>query len=133
MKTLLFLDDLRNPFLDKEGKIDNSLKQHKIIWVRSFEEFKDYLLKYDMPDAISFDHDLHEEHYTPEFFWNNYDLSKKYQDIKKLSYQHKTGEYCAKFLLSHCRRKKIKEPKIYIHSDNPVGVNYIENVFKVLE
>lgn len=44
--TKLFLDDLRNP------------PDSSYIVVRSFEVFKEYISTHEMPDLISFDHDL---------------------------------------------------------------------------
>jgi hypothetical protein len=81
---------------------------------------------YGLPDSISFDHDLHEEHYTPEYFWNNYIESKKFQEWKKQFYKEKTGADCAKWLVNYCNNNKKELPCIYIHSANPVGVDFIK-------
>jgi len=38
---------------------------------------------YGLPDAISFDHDLSSEHYTPEYFWDDYEASKKISRVEE--------------------------------------------------
>ena len=124
-KTILWLDDLRNPFINKE----RLPKEDGVIhWVLNYKEFKEYIELNGLPDVISFDQDLHEEHYTPEYFWLDYDASKEFQDWKKHTYKHETGEDCAKFLVKFCLFRELEMPKTYIHSANPVGVKYIEKI-----
>lgn len=128
MKKLLWLDDLRNPFLDLENKVpDLGLS---IVWVLNFKEFKLWIKNNGLPEAISFDHDLALEHYTPEYFWDNYEESKKFQDWKSKKYKHKTGEHCAIWLKKYCKKHKLKLPKIFVHSANPVGVDKIKKALK---
>jgi hypothetical protein len=122
---ILWLDDLRNPFLDIEGRVPK--EEGVIHWVLNFDEFVDWIIKYGLPDVVSFDHDLAEEHYTPEYFWNDYDESRKYQEWKRKSYKEQTGEACAKWLVDYCDKNKLDLPKYYIHSANPVGADFILN------
>ena len=126
-KKLLWLDDLRNPFLDEEGKVPNGNDKWNINWVLNFEQFTKWIEMYGLPDAISFDHDLAPEHYTPEYFWDDYDASKKYQEWKKTVYKELTGEDCAIWLIDYCSVNKLDLPIYYIHSANPVGVDFILN------
>ena len=129
MEVLLFLDDKRNPFLDPLYTVAS--RTTRIIWVRNFEEFKEYFLRGNsLPDVVSFDHDLHDEHYTPERFWDNYDESKKYQEEKYLEYKHETGKGCAEFMLKHYRQLSEDLPTILVHSANPVGRDMILSVFR---
>ena len=128
MKKLLWLDDLRNPFLNEELKVPNGNCEWDINWVLNFEQFTKWIEMYGLPDAISFDHDLAPEHYTPEYFWSDYDASKKYQEWKKPFYTEFTGEHCAKWLVDYCNTNKLYLPAYYIHSANPVGVDFILNV-----
>lgn len=123
---ILWLDDLRNPFLDIEGKVPK--EEGVIHWVLNYDEFVDWIIKYGLPDVVSFDHDLAEEHYTPEYFWNNYEESKKFQEWKRKSYNEQTGEGCALWLVDYCDKNKLDLPKYYIHSANPVGADFILNV-----
>ncbi len=126
MKVLLWLDDTRNPFLDKEQKLPEFTGI--IEWVRNYDEFRDWILSNPLPDIVSFDHDLADEHYTPEFFWNDYELSKEFQEWKQKSYVHKTGFDCAKWLVNYCKVEKSKLPEIHVHSANPVGRDKILKV-----
>lgn len=134
MKNLLWLDDIRNPFLNEERKvpIDKNGKYYNINWVLNYEQFVKWIELFGLPNAISFDHDLAEEHYTPEYFWSNYNQSKKYQDWKKLTYKEKTGADCAQWLIDYCKEFNEKLPEIYIHSVNPVGVDYIKEKLKCI-
>ena len=131
MNNLLWLDDLRNPFIDMEGKVPNGNDKWNINWVRSYVEFTTWIEMYGLPDAISFDHDLSPEHYTPEYFWDNYEESKKFQELKSKSYEYKTGEDCAAWLITHCKGLGYHLPDVFIHSANPVGADKIKDVFEL--
>ena len=127
MNNLLWLDDLRNPFLDEEKRVPLGNDKWNINWVLNFEQFTKWIEMYGLPDAISFDHDLAPEHYTPEYFWSDYNASKKYQEWKKLFYTEFTGEHCAKWLVNYCNTNRLDLPIYYIHSANPVGFDFILN------
>ena len=131
MKNLLWLDDLRNPFLDEEKKVPLGNDKWNINWVLNYEQFVKWINMYGVPDAVSFDHDLAPEHYTPEYFWEDYEESKKFQEWKSKDYLEHTGEECAKWLLSHCEWDNKTLPEIYIHSANPVGSDKIDAVFNL--
>ena len=132
MKNLLWLDDLRNPFLNEEGKVpeDEYGGYYNINWVLNYEQFVKWIERFGLPDAISFDHDLAEEHYTPEYFWDNYEESKKFQEWKKQSYKEKTGLECVAWLVEYCKTNQVKLPKCYIHSANPIGADNIRDCIK---
>ena len=109
----LYLDDLRSP------------KDPKWEVVRNYDEFCSWLEKeygrhgFFKPTVvdlfISFDHDLADEHYTPEHLWTDYSGSVKHQDAKQ--YQEKTGLDCAKVLADY----NIIPSMSNSHSWNPVG------------
>jgi len=84
----LYLDDLR-PI--PEG----------FIGVRSYAEFVIHIETNDLPDFISFDHDLGLE---------------------------ESGFDCAKWLVNHCLDHKVKLPGFTVHSQNPVGKQNIESL-----
>lgn len=123
-KTLLWLDDLRNPFLNVEGKVPEG--NYKIVWVLNYDEFTEWISRFGLPDIISFDHDLAFEHYTPEEYWSDYEKSKEYQD--KQAYTEKTGFDCAKWLVDYCIDNSKSLPKFYAHSANPVGADNIMGI-----
>lgn len=130
MKNLLWLDDIRNPFLNEEGKVptDKNGENYNIKWVLNFEQFVKWIELFGLPDAISFDHDLADEHYTPEYFWNNYEESKKFQEWRRQYHQEKTGMDCAKWLVDYCIDNEKKLPRIFVHSANPVGADNIKGL-----
>jgi hypothetical protein len=127
MKTLLWLDDVRDPF-DKDFTpyvtlYNPFLKEpHKIIWVKNYYDFSTYLHYQDFPDAISFDHDLDTEHYD--------------SSIKPEDYKEKTGMDCVKLLVGFCEQEDLKLPICIYHTANPAGKEnmqrYIENAKKHL-
>ena len=127
MKTLLWLDDVRDPF-DKDFTLYVALynpflnQPHEIIWVKNYDEFLEYLLSESLPDAISFDHDLALEHYD--------------ENIKPEDYVEKTGMNCVKFLVDLCTDIQQKLPICIYHTANPAGkINmeaYINNAKKHL-
>jgi hypothetical protein len=132
MENLLWLDDLRNPYLDEEKRLPKTKSNWNINWVLNYEQFVKWIELFGLPDAISFDHDLAEEHYTPEYFWNDYEESKKFQDWKSKTYQEKTGMDCAKWLVHYCLNNNKGLPKIFIHSANPVGADNIKKVLNII-
>jgi hypothetical protein len=120
-KILLWLDDQRNPFLDKESKVP--LCDCTIVWARNYNEFVEWVLVNGLPRWVSFDHDLAPEHYTPEFFWDKYELSEAYQ--KEQTYKEGTGRDCAEYMVYYCRQMMLKFPTYFVHSANPVGAKWI--------
>lgn len=109
----LYLDDYRVP----EGSIDMMYRRvgpENVLYleedwdiVRSYDEFKDYILSNPDIELISFDYDLDEyEHWV----------------------EGTTGADCFSFLYHHYRRKyknNFKFPKIFIHSANVGGAQYL--------
>ena len=121
---ILWLDDLRNPYIDLEGRVPK--EKGVVEWVLNYEQFVQWIEKFGLPEVISFDHDLADEHYTPEIYWSDYKLSKEYQEAQ--NYQEKTGMDCAKWLVDYCMDNNLKLPKFYIHSANPVGADNIRGL-----
>lgn len=101
MKTL-WVDDLRNPFLNIEGKVPKETLN--IEWVINFEQFVQWVKYFGIPDIISFDHDL------ADF---NEDGSEN------------TGMTCARWLIDYCMDTGKEFPRYYVHSANEVGAENI--------
>ncbi len=108
MKTLLWLDDYRDPFED-DGKwlvfspIDSPFN---VIWAKSYQEFIDWIKVNGLPDAICFDHDLGD----------------------KLGPDEKTGLSCAKWLVEYIMDNGGELPAWNIQSANPVGKDNINGL-----
>lgn len=105
MKKLLWIDDLRNPFINKEGKCPEGFV---VEWVLNYGQFIEWIEKFGLPYAISFDHDLAD-----------------YQEDKEY-----TGMDCAKWLIEHCLETGEKMPKFFVHSANTVGADNILYLLK---
>ena len=113
--SILWLDDQRDPMkylngVNKEqvglsgAKSRNFIAYKKLMdmynisfnWVRTFTEFKNYILSNGLPSFISFDKDLG----------------------KAPDYDGYNGIDCAKWLSEYCKQNNLKYPKYFIHSAN---------------
>ena len=125
----LFLDDMRQ-VRDACYYVSNP----KVYWedgwdiVRNYGEFVEYIEKNGLPDLISFDHDLADEHYNDLFSDENWVKDDSDIDLKYGSYKEKTGLECAKWLVDYCIDNKIQIPHFGVHSANPVGAENIRGL-----
>ena len=108
----LFLDDERFP------------KTDDWVIVRSFEEFKDTIMKKGIPAEISFDHDLG----SGNFRWKISVFLKKLFG-KKFEQFPPNGYDCAKWLINDMQFD-LRKISINVHSANPVGKDNIEGLVK---
>ena len=112
-KVLLWLDDIRNPF-ENNWIAFSPIVPDEIIWVKSYNEFTDYIINYGLPTAICFDHDLGDES-IPEM----------------------TGYDCAKWLVNYCIENNKELPLYNIQSANLIGkqniLSYLNNYLKSLK
>ena len=128
----LFLDDIRSP-KDAIGLVPSHMNQ--FYWandwdlVRSHDEFVDWIVTNGVPDFVSFDHDLADEHYD-EF------INLRDRSFEGYVPMEKTGYESAKWLVDHCLDKGVGLPEYQVHSANPVGKaniqGYLENAKKHL-
>jgi len=126
-RVLMWLDDIRDPFANNiwiQKYAPDYLNEGEIIWVKSYNEFELWIYNHGLPDRISFDHDLADEHYTPEDRYNDYHVWASEQQFKE-----KTGMDCAKMLIDYCLDYKKTLPQWTVHSANPSGN---ENITKLL-
>lgn len=124
----LFLDDIRELKDDYPKYIDYSDEENWDV-VRNYNEFIDYISNLEIPEIISFDHDLADSHYTPMEYWDDYNKSKEWQEQQV--HTEKTGYDCAKWLSEYLHLNNIPSPKIVCHSMNPVGRDNILSVFNL--
>lgn len=118
MSYSLFLDDFRYP----EDAFDYT---HQTVYidedwviVRNYDEFVNAIKEKGIPEVISFDHDLADEHYGMQDH-PEYGLMTE-----------KSGYHCAKWLIDYCLDNKLDIPKfIFIHSMNPAGAQNIASLF----
>lgn len=113
----LFLDDVRSA--------------PDFTWdvVRSYAEFVAFIKLHGVPDVISFDHDLGDEHYAI-VDWEGKLIEGT--EIPYDKFQEKTGYDCAKWLVEN----NLLPEEYRVHSMNPVGAMNIkfvmENAYKRL-
>lgn len=126
----LFLDDERTPVNCLEYVLDPTPYVDEERWkvVRNYDEFcvtiqTYYILYGKLPDLISFDHDLADEHYAPKNHWD-----ETYHDwVEEQGFQEKTGYDCAKWLVDFCMENELILPAFLCHSMNPHGKKNIES------
>ena len=112
----LFLDDFRNP---DDGSMlycreCNNYPEMKWEIARNYDEFKTLIDEKGIPDFISYDHDLHDEHYDPTM-WYGLD---QYNEVAK-NFKHPTGLECAQYVLEKLGDKV--HPPFFPHTRNPIG------------
>lgn len=118
----LFLDDIRDPG-DAFSYTQNS-KYVDLDWVvvRNYPEFVDEIsqryIKGELPELISFDHDLAKDHYENM-------MNPDYNEFGE-----RTGYHCAKWLVDFCIDTDTRLPEYLIHSMNPAGG---ANILSLLE
>jgi hypothetical protein len=119
-KTFLYLDDCRNI---------EPPENYNLVIVRSFNAFVNYIELEGLPDVISFDHDLADEHTSDYVCDDNWNVPNSEIILKYDEYKEKTGYDAAKWLVNHIMETNKSIPQCYVHSCNPVGV---ENILKYL-
>lgn len=130
----LFLDDFRVP-KDCAKYMGTVLVQlyNQDDWtiVRSYDEFCKHIMEHGLPDLISYDHDLADEHYFP------LETSDKYKQLISegnlnefyaSSFVEKTGYDCAKWLVEYCMDYRMFLPEFIVHSMNPSGAENIRSL-----
>ena len=132
-KYTFYLETLMNYnlFLDDERIPSNVtwVKLPLVEWtiVRNYKQFVDTITERGLPQNISFDHDLADEHYV-QSIESNHDKTDNfnYNTVKE-----KTGYECAKWLVEYCREKDLAIPPYTVHSMSVVGkkniIAYLEN------
>lgn len=107
-KILLWLDDYRDPNEIKDGikhwlVFSPFIDDYKVVWVKSFHEFRSYIELHGIPDGICFDYDLNDEY---------------------------NGAVCAKWLVEYCQYLNCNLPVYNIHSANSDGKDIIDSLLK---
>jgi hypothetical protein len=121
----LFLDDARDPqdvkWLD--------LPPYNWVIVRDYKEFVQTVKSKGIPETVSFDHDLCQEHYD-EYTVAHDERMLSRGTIRYHIFTEKTGYDCAKWLAELCVKQKASIPEYFIHTLNPIGK---ENIASILE
>jgi hypothetical protein len=124
----LFLDDFREPvdviFYTEDESLHSMYVMEDWHIVRSYSEFVKFIQANGLPELISFDHDLTEEHYSDLM----YATDKEYNALYK-TFKDKTGFQAAKWLKRYIKKNNLPVPEIHCHSRNPIGKKNILKVF----
>jgi len=128
MKKLLWLDDLRNPFIADWFWLSQYAPQFaygegETIWVKSYSEFVEWIGINGLPDMIAFDHDLGEDIATDKV---SNGMSKR--QARRQKRETISGFECAKWLVDYCIDNEIELPQWTVQSANPVGRDNINGL-----
>lgn len=136
MSYKLFLDDYRHPtqclnYMHRRIGNKYSIYAQEWVVVQNYNEFVDYIRVHGMPELISFDHDLSDEHYSGEIGHQDW------EDYYRMEGREMTGYDCAKWLVDYCESTAKQLPEFYVHSMNQVGTeniqSYLDNYKKMKE
>lgn len=117
MKKALYLDDQRTPIKNIPGYDAWDV-------VRNYAEFTEYITRNGIPDFISFDHDLADEH-IDDYFKQKLQMGWQQPDYD--NYKEKTGLDCAMWLCKHAADTNQEIKVCSVHSHNPVGAVNIQS------
>ena len=124
MSYYLFLDDERFP---AEVLWVHLPRDRPFEIVRDYAQFVEFIETHGVPDFVSFDHDLCEEHYGAMLAERSY----TYDDgdmVKTINYgSEPTGFDCATWLVEYCQRTGVDFPAYEVHSMNMAGKDRIDN------
>lgn len=126
MKKLLWLDDIRNPFIADwlmQYAPQFAYGEGETIWVKSYCEFVDWIDTNGLPSMIAFDHDLGEDIAKAKV---ESGMSKRQARIEKR--ETINGHECAKWLVEYCINNKVELPRWTVQSANPVGRDNINGL-----
>lgn len=116
VKQALFLDDERFP--SQVSWVNYPFTHYLFDIVRNYYELIVYVQEFGVPEFMSFDHDLADQHYQA--------MLSGSEDYGS----EKTGYDCAKWLVNYCLERNEIFPAYVVHSMNPVGK---ENIEKFIE
>ena len=124
-KTLIWLDDVRDPLTNDWLVFSPIGRDVNVVWVKSYYDFTIWIEKNGLPDAICFDHDLGEDIAIERI---KKGLSKR--QARLLKRETMSGMDCAKWLVEYCIDNNLPIPQYNIQSANPVGKENIDMLLK---
>ena len=107
------------------------LELPSVAWVivRNYNQFVETILRDGLPQTVSFDHDLADEHYQ-EYHAAHDDKMLTKGTFRYDKMKEKTGYHCAHWMAAYCVDKKLPIPVYYLHTMNFIGK---QNMASVLE
>jgi len=126
MKKLLWLDDIRNPFVADwrmQYAPQFAYGEGETTWVKSYDEFTKWITENGLPYMIAFDHDLGQDVANDKVADG---MSKRKSRREKRT--EMSGFECAKWLVDYCIDNDVDLPQWTIQSANPVGADNINGI-----
>lgn len=127
-KVLIWLDDIRNPYENDWLVFSPTSDYEEVVWLKTYNEFTEWIIENGMPVGICFDHDLSDfqAFYAsyPELLAEAIEDSKtegKEKEWEEKMASEKTGYDCAKWLVEYCMDNNTPLPKWNVQSANDVG------------
>ena len=118
----LFLDDdgARTPpkvatWFPKEYREDYAQANWDRVY--NYDQFVKMIKKHGLPEMVSFDHDLANEHYA------------MVGETSYKKFKEKTGFHCMQFMIEYMIENSAPPPRVFVHSMNPVGRENIGILF----
>jgi len=129
MRTLIFLDDLRNPseqeWVDWLSQNSPIPAPYEVVWIKSFEVFSGWIKQNGIPEGVCFDFDLGSDVAREKV---KRGMSKR--QARKERKGTKSGFDCATFLIKYCRDNNLALPPYEIQSANEEGKEQIDSLLK---
>ena len=126
MKTLLWLDDLRDPsegeWIEKYAP-DYLIEDCEIVWVKNYDTFVAWIKANGLPHKIAFDNDLGEDIAKSKVLKG---MSKKQARVEKK--YTPTGMDACEWVVDYCIDHDKRFPEWVVQSANPVGVKNISSL-----
>lgn len=124
---LLWLDDMRDPMKD-DWLVFSPISRNgisEVIWVKSYQEFVNWINENGLPDGICFDHDLGKDVSIERI---KHGMSKcKSRYMRRIE---RSGFDACKWLVEYCMDNDKPLPLYNIQSANEVGKANIDSYLK---
>jgi hypothetical protein len=96
---------------------------------RYYDAFVKTIEEFGMPNMISFDHDLHDEHM--QHYFRNTAINDG--EILYDTFKYKTGLACAQYIIDYLKdHPSCKKPTCYVHSANEWGRKNIRQLLDTM-
>ena len=126
MKKLLWLDDMRDPFLGTwlmSYAPDFDENRENVVWVKNYEDFVTWITENGLPYKVAFDHDLGQDVANENVAMG---MSKRKSRMEKKGI--KDGKDAANWMVDYCLDNKQDVPLFTIQSANPTGADNIRGL-----
>lgn len=107
----LILDDIRTEVMCFQATGNTIYLKESWIIVRSYDEFCEFIKTNELPELISFDHDLAD------------------YEIEGDKDSERTGKDCLQFLIDFIMDNNLEIPNILVHSSNTPGSIRIQGLY----